>query len=50
MYKKIKHFMTEKNVSSGSCIKNESGDILFEKSFLMTKEMKLIYTISYRDQ
>ena len=30
MYEKIQHFMTEKNVSSGSYIKNESGDILFE--------------------
>ena len=26
MYEKIKHFMTEKNLSTGSCMKNESPE------------------------
>ena len=63
MYEKIKHFMTEKNVSSGSCIKNESGDILFETNEILNRwteyveklfddkrDEKFFYTISYRDQ
>ena len=37
MYEKIKHFMTEKNVSSGSCIKEESGDILFETNEILNR-------------
>ena len=37
MYEKIKHFMTEKNVSSGSWIKNESVDILFETNEILNR-------------
>ena len=37
VYEEIKHFMTEKNVSSGSCIQNESGDVLFDTNKILNR-------------
>ena len=37
MYEKIKSFMTDKSASTGSCIKSESGDILFETDEILKR-------------